>query len=271
MSFSRRVKAVDLRGCLEKALLEPMDLEEIRALSLSTRCALIKRMIDAASASDKLKSKEMSAISLMRLSKAFEISEGFHDWQRRKRQTFVKALTLKPNRPILAGFRNWSKLSTDSKKFVLRKSVRLHRRIYVEGVTERLPYNHDFQEGAVKRTGNKLTLVFGNFSGDLKSGHSRITQYMHHGEMVKDASEAFDTAHHEGTHLIQHHLSVAFHRNQIPPSHPIYAEAAYFNAIDRHKAYVPSSSFDAYRAQPHEVFAHWEGDKISSAIEALAM
>ncbi len=271
MTYSRRMKAVDLKVCLQKALVEPMDLEEIQALSLSTRCALIRKMIDSSRNPNKLEIQGMSSISLVRLSKAFEISEAFHEWQRRKRKTFIKALTLKPNRPILAGFRNWGKLSADSKKFILIKSVRLHRRIYVEGVTERLPYNHDFQEGAIKMQGKKLILVFGKFSADLKGSHSRITQYMQYGELVKNASEAFNTAHHEGTHLIQHHLSVAFHRNQISPSHPIYIEAAYFNAIDRHKAYVPSSHSDAYRAQPHEVFAHWEGDKISSAIKALAM
>lgn len=271
MAYSRRAKAVDLRDYLAKALSQPIELAEIDALSLSSRCALIKRMIEAGNQSGKPDVTGMSEVSLLRLSKAFEISEGFHEWQRRKRQTFIKALTLKPNRPILAGFRNWERLSIDSKKFVLRKSVRLHRKIYVEGVTERLPYNHDFQEGAIKRNGRKLTLVFGNFSGDLRTGHSRITQYTLHGEMVKSASEAFDTAHHEGTHLIQHHLSVAFHRKQIPPSHPLHTEAAYFNAVDRHRAYVPSSRTDAYRAQPHEVFSHWEGEKIASAIEALAM
>lgn len=271
MAYSRRAKAVDLRDYLAKALSQPIEIDEIGALSLSSRCALIRRMIEAGKQPAKPDVTGMSEVSLLRLSKAFEISEGFHEWQRKKRQTFIKALTLKPNRPILAGFRNWDRISSDSKKFVLRKSVRLHRRIYVEGVTERLPYNHDFKEGAIQRNGTTLSLVFGNFSGDLKTGHGRITQYTHLGEMLRSAREAFDTAHHEGTHLVQHHLSVAFHRRQIPPSHPLHTEAAYFNAVDRHRAYVPSSRTDAYRAQPHEVFAHWEGEKISAAIEALAM
>lgn len=271
MAYSRRAKAVDLRDYLAKALSEPIELADIDALSLSSRCALIKRMIEAGKKADKPDVTGMSELSLLRLSRAFEISEGFHDWQRKKRQTLIKSLTLKPNRPILAGYRNWDRLSSDSKKFVLRKSVRLHRRIYAEGVVEKLPYNHDFKEGAIQRHGTTLSLVFGNFSGDLRTGQGRITQYTHLGEVLRSAREAFDTAHHEGTHLIQHHLSVAFHRNQIPPSHPLYTEARYFNAVDRHKAYVPSSRADAYRAQPHEVFAHWEGEKIASAIEALAM
>ena len=59
----------------------------------------------------------------------------------------------------------------------------------------------------------------------MKTGDGLITQYTHAGEILTNAREAFDTAHHEGTHLVQ----------------------------------------------PHEVFAHWEGEKISAAIEALAM
>ena len=104
LAYSRRVKDVDLRDYLEKALSKPIEIDEIGALSLSSRCALIRRIIEAGNKTTKPDVTGMSEVSLLRLSKAFEISEGFHEWQRKKRQTFIKSLTLKPNRPILAGF-----------------------------------------------------------------------------------------------------------------------------------------------------------------------
>lgn len=268
--MSRQAKAIDLNEYVLKALSEPINLEDIEELSLSTRCAIIKRILSTPLSERKFSSK-ISDASLIKLCKTFEISEAFHDWQRKRRQVFATKLVQKENRDILFSFKNWDKTGLQDKKQALRKSVRLHRHVYVEGITERLPYNHDFKENPFRMRNGKLTFVFGNFSGDLKTGRGQITQYLMCGEIIRDPLDAFDTAHHEGTHLIQHHLSVAFHRNQIPPSHPIHNESAYFNAVDRHKAYVPSSKQDAYRAQPHEVFAHWEGAKISQLIESLAL
>ncbi len=266
MADRRAKERLDLREVLERARTGTIEIEDIHTLSLSSRCALIRRMIDA----DNGVSNRTSATSLLRLSKTFEISEDFHEWQRQRRQSLIRATTKLENLSILDGFRNWHSISLDDKKSALKQSVRLHRDTYVQGLTEKLPFNHEFLEGGLSQKGKNLTLIFGSFSGDLKTGHCRIRQYQLYGELQRNPLEAFTTAHHEATHLIQHHLSVAFHKNQISPSHPLYQEAAYFHAIDTHKAYIPSAYAEAYAAQPNEVFAEGEGSKISSAIQALA-
>ena len=94
---------------------------------------------------------------------------------------------------------------------------------------------------------------------------------MDHGRMLSSPFEAFTTAHHEATHLIQHHLAVAFNRNSLSLSHPLHSEALYFREVDRHKAIIPSTNYFAYNAQPYEVLAEWEGTKIASAIQSLAL
>ncbi len=268
---NRRVETVDLREVFAKSFAEPLLTEDIGSLSTSSKCALIRRILEARRAENPYPAFDTSKMSLLSLSKAFEISTDFHEWQRKRRQIFIRELTSNENKPVLTAYRNWNKISTDAKKFALRQSVRLQRKSYVEGLSEKLPYNHDFQEGAIRSNGSVVTLVFGGFSGDLKTGRGRITQYSHHGELIHDALEAFNTAHHEGTHLIQHHLSVAFHRKQIAPSHPLYHDAEYFHSVDTHRAYIPSSLGECYKVQPNEVLADWEGNKISAAIAALAL
>ena len=265
------IMTLDLRVLVEKSLHEPLTIRDIEQLSVSSRCALIKRIVDKSRSKKTVGSFRPANDSLQALNSAFNISSGFHDWQRRKRQQLITKITDRDNRHILTAYRNWPKLSNSAKQFVLKQSVTLHRDVYVEGLSEKLPYSHIFQEGALRHTREGIILTYGSFSGNLKTGLSKITQYLHCGELLKDAKEAFNTGHHEGSHLIQHHFAVAFHRNQIPHSHPLFLEASYFHSVDRHKAHIPSSYGDVYKGQPNEVFAHWEGEKISTAIDSLAL
>lgn len=266
----RGSEAIDLRVLSERALYEPMTVDDISSLSLSSRCALIRKILEERAKNPPILPYASDA-SLVSLSKTFNISTGFHDWQRRKRQILIHDFTLEENAHILTAYRNWEYIPIEEKQSALRESVRLHQKCYVEGLCEKLPYTHEFAEGALRASREGVVLIFGGFSGNLKTGHGRITQYSYYGELIRNPKEAFNTAHHEATHLVHHHFAVAFHRHQIPPSHPFYAEAEYFHEIDRHKAYVPSVYTIPYSAQPHEVFANWEGEKISAALEALAL
>ncbi len=265
-----RSKSVDLRQVLERAIHGPLETSDILRLSLSSRCSLIEKLINSDELAIPKRIRSISKESLLRLSKSFDFSEEFHDWQRRKRQLLIQALMSKQGNPILSGYRNWDKISQGCKEWILRASARLHRDVYTEGIVEKLPYEHVFEEGAYRQSKGVLTLTFGIFSGSLSSGEGKITQFKHRGELPLDVKECFDTAHHEMTHAIQHHLAYAFSRNQLAPSHPLYSAAAYFYSIDKRKAYIPSSYQEAYDAQPTEIFANWEGEKISSAIHALA-
>lgn len=266
-----RKDTVDLRLLAERAIFEPLNSSDVEKLSTSSKCALIRKIL-------KKHSQDQNTVSVLNpaeksivtLNNTFNISAFFHDWQRQKRQSLIAEFTKKENRPILTAFRNWKKISNETKQYALRQSVGLHRSIYVSGLTEKYNYNVIFKEGALRRNKDGIGIVFGSFSGELKTGKSQITQYLYCGELLQDAKEAFNTAHHEATHLVQHHLAVAFHRNSIQPNHPLYNEAEYFHSIDRQAAIVPSTFTEEYKSQPNEVFAHWEGDKISTALDALS-
>lgn len=271
MRYHKQSSAVDLGACLEKALQESISVDDISALSLSSRCALIRKILDANKNPRYSFKKSVTRTSLIRLSEAFEISDRFKDWQNQKRRILINKLKERKNKYILTGFKNWQTIPDSRKQFVLRQSVLLHRNTYVDGIVEALPFTHDFKHGAFRQCGTKISIIFGSFSGDLKTGHGRLTQYTLFGQIENEPLEAFDTAHHEATHLIQHHLSYAFQKNRITASHPLLSAAQYFNSVDRHKAYIPSSENKAYHAQPLEIFAHSEGTKISNAIETLAL
>ena len=263
--------AVDLDGLVEKSLIEHLELNEVQDMSSSSKCALIKRITERRKLQRNISSVDTALASIRTLNATFNITSGFHEWQRRRRQSLIAEITKPSNRPILTAYRMWDSLTVNAKKCVLKRSVKLHRDIYLNGMFERLPFKHEFREGAFRRIQGELVLTFGNFSGDIRTGRSTITQFLQHGELLKDPKEAFNTAHHEATHLIQHHFSVAMFRNQISASHPLFNEASYFFSVDRHKAYIPSAYQSAYKSQPIEIFADWEGEKISDAIKSLAL
>ena len=270
--IKQRARTVNIQEAYERALWEPLDLDEIREMSVSTRCALIRKVLDAQN--DNVKRETvygMSLTSLERLGKSFEISEGFHEWQRNKRRVLVNALTRPENTDILDVYKNWDNSSVVEQQAVLKKSALLHAKVYAQGICELLPYQHVFKEGAIRQTLNGIGIVFGGFNGDITTGKSEIVQYTDYGRMLESPFEAFVTAHHETTHLIQHHLAFSINRNSISRAHPLYNEALYFREIDRHKAVIPSANFSAYSAQPYEVLAEWEGAKIASSIQSLAL
>ncbi len=262
---------LDLRTLAERSVFEPLSFDEVQSISTSSKCALIRKIIKRREESQNPVLGDPSVASLLTLNRAFNISSGFYEWQRSRRQRLISQFMRPRNRHILTCYRNWDRLSVETRQYILRKSVNLHKDIYIDGLTEKLPYSYVFKEGAYRRTKGGLVLLFGTFSGDLNTGSSIITQYLQHGELIKNAREAFCTAHHEATHLVQHHLSMMYHKNEIPLSHPLYQEASYFHSIDRHQANIPSHITDAYNAQPNEGLAEWEGTKISNAIESLAL
>lgn len=270
-----RKRQIDIRAAYERALWEPLDFDEIKDMSVSTRCALIKKVLEAQSNGTNHENVfGMSRISLERLAKSFDITEEFHDWQSRKRRVFTHELTANDNETgklILDSFRNWDSISVEQQQTAVVESAKLHAASYAEGVCEPIPYDYVFKDGAFRRSSKGVTLVLGGFCGDVVTGRANITQYMQHGMMPNDPLDAFTTAHHETTHLLQHFLACASYRNMITPAHPLHREALYFREVDRHKANIPSSSFAAYRAQPYEVLAELEGSKIASTIQALAL
>lgn len=271
MSISGNAARIDLRRELERAIQGPLDSADIAQLSISSRCELIRRLLNSDKGKVSPSVEQTSNESLRRLSHSFDFSEDFHEWQRRRRQIFAKQLvSTRQGNSVLTAFRNWDDISQRCKEWTLRSSVKMHRDIYVEGVTEKLPYKYIFQEGAKRISRGKLTYVFGLFSGSVTQPESKITQFTEDGVLPLNVTDCFETAHHEMTHAIQHHLAFAFSRNQICPSHPLYNDAAYFYAVDKRKAYIPSSEGAAYSEQPLEVFANWEGRKISSMIASLA-
>ncbi|GEM_PF-1947076 len=254
---------------LEDILDDRLEIEKLKSLGLTTRCKMIRKILSARTTNPI--PSAIAASALTKIFNSFEISEEFYDWQREKRHLFVTALMDKNNRLILESYRNWNKISPTIQKQAIKKATRIHRDIYVDGVCQPLPYSVNFEERAIRRTGLNLSIVFGRFNGNIETGEGTITQYMEHGHLLHNAREAFDTTHHETTHLIQHHLSVAFQRGGIKSSHPLRREAACFHEIDRHHVYVSSKETVTYLSQPHEVLAHQEGHKISLAIEALAL
>lgn len=270
MTRSLLTKTIDLRQELARALQEPLDGITIQEMSLSSRCALIRRVLDAKYKAP-VQEADMGAISLRRLGNSFEISDSFHEWQDTRRDRLRAALKTKEAASVLDTFRHWARSDINIRKQALWRAASIHQRVYMEGIYERLPLSMRFKEGGVLRSKYGLTLVFASFSGDLRSGQGRITHYMHDGGMLSDARDAFNSNHHEVTHFLHHHLAVAYHRNHLDHSHPLYHEAKYFHALQVRGATIPAERYQAYLAQPHEAFAHQEGDKISAMIESLAM
>lgn len=264
-------KKTDLTNLYEKAMWEPLTRSEIGELSVSSRCALIRKMLDTKFGSVKGEDVYgMVKLSLERLSSCFEISADFHKWQNQRRKLFTSRLLRDENSSILEGFADWTHLTLPEKQTVLKDSVQLHVDAYLKGVLPILPYSYEFKEGGVRKSSKGLSYIFGGFSGNVQTGEARIVQYMLDGRLPVTAKEAFDTAHHETTHLIQHHLAVAYHRHQISMADPLYKDAAYFHAVDVRKSHIPVSEGDAYSSQPHEVLANWEGGSISAIMESLA-
>lgn len=268
--------AVDLRLLVEKSLREPLRLEDIEGLSISSRCELLARLLEKENkrpASHLYAPVESTTLkSIFTLNSNFEISEAFHGWQKKKRLRLVSEFKRRSNRPILVAYKNWSRITDATKQYALRASVALHRNVYMDGMFDRLPYRYIFKVGACRRVGADVILNIGGFEGEVRTSHAQINQYTDHPRFYDSAEEAFDTAHHEGTHLVQFHFALAYHRNQVPMAHPFFKEAAYFHSIDRRRAYVSSrTSQSAHWSQPYEVLARWEAAKISRAVKGLAL
>lgn len=271
----REASLLDIKSFVGASFVEPIRYEDIASLSLSSRCSLIREILLAREAVrgrvNSSDSFDASRLSLLNLSKAFEVSSAYYEWEDRRLSSFKKALKEKRNSPILTAYKRWANISVEMQKTALRKSVRLQRNVFAEGFVERLPYRHLFKEGARRQQGYSRVLIFGGFRGNIKTGSSELVQYTENGRVLLDPKGAFDTAHHEGAHLMQHHLSYAFHKKQISPCHPLFSDAAYFNALDVRGAYLSTEFGECYDAQPVEVLANWQGRAMADIIEELSL
>ncbi|MBL4588464.1 MAG: hypothetical protein JKY11_00090 [Alphaproteobacteria bacterium] len=267
----QRAKAVEIKSHYEKAIWSPLNVDEIRELSVQDRCLLINKILKHNPQHHRAASTDTLQTSLQRLSSSFVVSDFFHNWQDQKRESFLRTLKKPRNRDILSGYAHWGELSIDNQKCVLKKSAQLHVKTYTEVLYGSPSYRHIFEEGVIRTSNGMMNIVYGALRSNITTGSATVVNYTLNDKLPLRSSEVFDTTHHEVTHLIQDYFARALYTGQITSEDPFYQEASYFLALSMHNANIPSYYGNSYRDQVHEILADSEGRHISSGIRDLAL
>ena len=99
---------LDIKGIIKRTKGPvPIELDEVSAYSLASKCALIKLLLEK----DRMNSNHASELSLFSLSKSFQISNSFYAWQKEKAKSLIRSLKKPENADVLEGFKNWEQIS----------------------------------------------------------------------------------------------------------------------------------------------------------------
>lgn len=260
----------ELRELLDEAMYGPLAADQIRQLPLHTRCRLIRHMTAKLLARKQVDWNTLTANSLERLCKSFDISDHYVEWQEKRADILLRQMKRKENKSTLNVFRHWSHSSDAQCKEAIRATARIHQRVFAEGVATLLPVAHVFVLMQPRRNNGQTNMFFSTFSSSLETGKGRIRQNTHPW-VFGNAHAALDSAHHEMSHAIHFSLAVEYHRRRIRPDHPLHDDARYFHAAEVYKAGVPPSIPSVYNAQTFEVLAAREGASIGKRIYELAL
>lgn len=268
----------EIKSVFNLAMHEEVLPEHVENMTLYSKCSLIHDIVDALKAKvpqSRYGTASHTRKSLTTIVSTFSPTDGFLQYQDQKRRFLLaKISNSDKGQEILSSLSSWN----SSKDFfelsdALLKSSRLHLDTYLVGMFDVLPTKYSITRGA--GASSRMNVVnLGGFAGDLKNGKGKIRVNVddYYDECV--ATDILNTLHHETTHAIQLCFAHAYHKQKVPPNHPLYDDAKMFHAIEVKNAVIPvhvlkSSEQDAYKLQVHEMLADAEGQKISTAIMDL--
>lgn len=244
---------------------------QIEALSLHTRCRLISGLADVLKKNPAIDWNNIVSDSLGRISKSFQVSDHYYEWEDLKIKILEKRLKNREFRPTLNAVRHWKKMPEAAQKEALVDLSVAHYRTFSEGMGAPVPISHTFVSWMPRKSQGNVVVLYGTFNGSLARGKGKIKQNIHEAANFGDALHALDTSHHEMTHGIHFFLANEFHHGRVRPDHPLYEEARYFHAMEVRQADVPPMIYNAYRAQMLEYLAEAGGTRVAKMIYELAV
>jgi hypothetical protein len=248
-----------------------LDGETLQSLSLHTRCRLIANMADTLKQNPKIDWQDIVSNSLERVSKSFQVSDNYFEWEDAKTRILEKRLKHKKYRSVLNAFRHWSKMPEIVKREALKEVTSLQHATFVEGLADPLPISHTFVHWNPYKIKGQALMLYGTFNGSFSRSKGKIKQNTHEGAKFNDPLHALDTGLHEMCHGIHFSLANEYHHARIRPDHPLHEEARYFHALEVRKADVPPTFYHAYRAQAFEFLAETGGTRMAQMIYGLAI